>query len=223
MSLSVNYQQEIEVRAPIGTPWQEINAFIQDRAAWIKQRQTEFADLYTKVDYQYITNEVHYFLGRSYQLRVYSSRRNDLIINKNNKSQSRDDKRVLYLGVHALSNPESALYQWYRQQATRVFSARYDYWLKQAQEKLIIDWELSLNVVIKRLKSRWGSYSTRGRINLNLELIRYPQRCLDMIICHELCHVRELRHNKRFFNFLTKLYPDWQEQSQLLSRLSMKY
>ncbi|ODN44001.1 hypothetical protein BGC07_04900 [Piscirickettsia litoralis] len=160
---------------------------------------------------------MHYFLGQPYRLIVYSANNNQV------RLKETGEENRLYLGVHARSCPESALYGWYRDQAKLIFTERYYYWLSQAQEKLMIAPDLTLKFAIKRLKSRWGSYSTRGRINLNLELIRCPQGCLDMIICHELCHVRELKHNKNFFNDLSCLYPDWQAQSQLLARLSMAY
>ena len=60
-------------------------------------------------------------------------------------------------------------------------------------------------VFIKNLKSKWGSCSSMGNINLNLSLMLLPDHLIDYIILHELAHIREHNHGENFWKLLNKL------------------
>ena len=58
---------------------------------------------------------------------------------------------------------------------------------------------------IKSTRSRWGSYSARGNLNLSCYLLLMDGRYVDYTICHELCHSREMNHGPRFWALLDGL------------------
>jgi hypothetical protein len=60
-------------------------------------------------------------------------------------------------------------------------------------------------VFIKNLKSKWGSCSSENNINLNLHIMRLPEKLIDYVILHELAHTKEKNHGKNFWNFLNTL------------------
>ncbi len=60
-------------------------------------------------------------------------------------------------------------------------------------------------VYIKHQKTRWGSYSAKGNINLNLELMLLPDELIDFIILHELAHSRFPNHGKEFHRLVNKI------------------
>ena len=63
-------------------------------------------------------------------------------------------------------------------------------------------------ICIKHNRSNWGSCSSRGNLNLNLNLVRLPAELRDYVILHVLCHLREMNHGPRFHELLESLCLD---------------
>ena len=63
-------------------------------------------------------------------------------------------------------------------------------------------------VRIKHNVSNWGSCSSKGNINLNLNLMRLPAELRDYVMLHELCHLKHLNHGPEFHALLEKVCPD---------------
>ena len=70
------------------------------------------------------------------------------------------------------------------------------------------------------MEAQWGSCSPSGAIHLNPALIRAPRHCIDYVITHELCHLREHNHSKRFYALLQKHDPYWGATKAELDRLA---
>ncbi|MDR2179101.1 MAG: M48 family metallopeptidase [Synergistaceae bacterium] len=66
-------------------------------------------------------------------------------------------------------------------------------------------------VVIKEQKSRWGSCSAKGNVNLNSHLLFLPSHLTRHILLHELCHLKELNHSQAFYELLYHLDPNAQD------------
>ncbi len=60
-------------------------------------------------------------------------------------------------------------------------------------------------VFIKNNVSNWGSCSTKGNINLNMQLMRLPEELRDYVMLHELCHLKQLNHGPEFHALLDSL------------------
>ena len=60
------------------------------------------------------------------------------------------------------------------------------------------------------MSKRWGSYTPRGRIVLNVDLIRASPLLIDYVICHELAHGFYSDHGKQWRDLLNTVMPDWQ-------------
>ena len=73
-------------------------------------------------------------------------------------------------------------------------------------------------VVIKKLKSRWGSATEDGTINLNIVLTNVPKKVADYIIVHELCHLKIKEHSFRFWNLVSKYDPNYRKNISWLDQ-----
>lgn len=60
-------------------------------------------------------------------------------------------------------------------------------------------------VKITGSKSRWGSCSTIGNINLSCYLMLLPPHLMDYVLLHELTHTREMNHGPKFWEILDEL------------------
>lgn len=105
---------------------------------------------------------------------------------------------------------------WYRQRAEKVFQERLDVCQARAKRESIT----ATGLTIRKMKTRWGSCSKTGRILLNLELMQAPKECIDYVIMHELCHLKEHHHGPKFWQLLKKLMPDYESRKKRLDLIA---
>ncbi len=71
-------------------------------------------------------------------------------------------------------------------------------------------------VRIAEQKTRWGSCSERGTLSFNWKLMLAPEGVLDYVIVHEVCHLKEMNHSKKFWAWVEFLLPGYKEQRKWL-------
>jgi len=90
-------------------------------------------------------------------------------------------------------------------------------WLIERGREHLIPWveDLAhkLNIHIERVsircqKTRWGSYSTKGTISLNAQLLFLPKRLVRYVLVHELCHAVHANHSPSFWSLVRTHEPD---------------
>ncbi len=73
-------------------------------------------------------------------------------------------------------------------------------------------------ITITSAKGRFGSCSSRGDISYSYRLMVYPDRAVDYVVVHELCHLVHMNHSKDFYALLGKILPDYKERKVLLKQ-----
>jgi hypothetical protein len=64
-------------------------------------------------------------------------------------------------------------------------------------------------VSVRNQKTRWGSCSRSGNLNFNFRIVYLPDYLVDYIVVHELCHLGELNHSKKFWDLVSLSFPDY--------------
>lgn len=90
-------------------------------------------------------------------------------------------------------------------------------WLIVHAQETLIPWTKSLSqelripiqrIVIRCQKTRWGSYSSKGTVSLNAQLLFVPRRLTRYVLVHELCHAKHLNHSASFWKLVERWEPD---------------
>ena len=208
LSISVHPNQRVTVKAPVDTQVEIIREKVRKKAGWIRKALREF-ELYLpkQPDRRYISGEAHRYLGRQYRLKIIQG-------NDNGVKCLRGQFWVTTKDVNSPNKVKKLLESWYRTKAKRIFSDRLESCHKKFTRHKIDKPTFS----IRKMKTRWGSYSPAGRITLNLELIKAPKDCIDYVIVHELCHMIEPHHGNRFWRLINSFMPEYEDR---LRRLNM--
>jgi hypothetical protein len=75
-------------------------------------------------------------------------------------------------------------------------------------------------VTVRNQRSRWGSCSRRGTVSLNWRLVQAPGFVRDYLVLHELAHLKEMNHSRRFWNEVARLCPEFAEAERWLKQHS---
>ena len=78
-------------------------------------------------------------------------------------------------------------------------------------------------ITIRNQKTRWGSCSRKGNLNFNYKIALLPQRLADYIIVHELCHLGEFNHSKKFWDLVARAIPDHDELRKELKKKGVMF
>lgn len=189
----------VRITAPKRMKDEDIWKFAVSKLGWIKKQRAKYQNLEIQPQKEYITGEKHYFQGRAYLLNV-------IYTNKKQKVEIHNNQMDLYIREDSTREQrEKVMIEWYRSQ------------LKEEIPKFIDKWEQVMGVKVnsfgvKQMKTKWGTCNTNAkRIWINLELAKMNPKCLEYIVVHEMVHLLERYHNKRFYAFMDKYLPGWKE------------
>jgi predicted metal-dependent hydrolase len=212
LGISVLPDLTVEVKAPLDSEFDIVEARVRQRANWILRQQRELARYLPHVPpRQYVSGETHRYLGRQYRLKVVEADREWVKLNRGYLQVTTADKTNRDR-VHTL------LDGWYHKQAGRVFHERLAAVFPRV-ERLGIPYP---ELIIRRLQARWGSCSPDGIITLNLILIQTPKPCIDYVLLHELCHLKENNHSAAFYKLLGHVLPDWERRREQLNAVEVE-
>lgn len=200
----------VEIEAPPGKPQAEIQKAAQKRARWVfDHRQSTMQARKLSLPREYVSGETHFYLGRRHKLIVRAER--------GLPSSVRLTRGRLEVTA-PVSDPAAIrrrLHQWYSDRAQDYLTRKLAEW-SSALPWVGVQPELRLVA----MSTQWGSCSPQGAIHLNPALIRAPRHCIDYVVLHELCHLIEHNHSKRFYAMLDRHMPTWQMAKSELDGLA---
>lgn len=107
--------------------------------------------------------------------------------------------------------PQQALEKWLRQQALAVLQERTAHY---AELMGVVYQSVKLSSAAKR----WGSCSIKGNLNFSWRLVFYPLAVLDYVVVHELSHIGNMNHSRRFWQRVASVLPDYQMRQRWLKQ-----
>lgn len=207
LAIDVHPDLSVVVTAPRGADDSAVEQKMRKRASWIVQQQRFFENYLPPLPpRRYVSGESHRYLGRQYRLRVHDGDEDAVKL-------SRGQITVILTDPTKKDRVRTLVVGWFRRRAEVVFGELFDETaLKAERHGISAD-----SFVIRRMKNRWGSCTKEGRILLNPDLIIAPKACIEYVIAHELCHLRQHNHGPAFYRLLTALMPDWERRRERLN------
>lgn len=195
----------VRVAAPKWLDDEQVRLAVIRRLAWIKEQRRQLRDAVRQSEREMVTGESHYVWGVRRRLRVVERA-------GRGHCEVDGDRLVLYVpeGTDAAARLD-LLRKWQRAK------------LRLAIPPLIEQWEPRIGRSvpawdIRRMKTKWGSCNRdTGHLRFNLELAKKPPRCLEYIVVHEMAHLREPGHSRRFITLMDTLMPDWRHRRDELN------
>ncbi|MEI0492151.1 SprT family zinc-dependent metalloprotease [Brachyspira intermedia] len=202
----------IYVTAPKRVTKKYIYELIEKRKDWIEERKEAIKkknsfDLSKK---ELASGNEVYYLGKSYMLKVLKCQKENIIL----------AGRIMYMYVNIKDKEEYKnsdirkkhilLDTWYKKEALKLF----DLLIKKYTSMM----NLEINTfTVKKLKSKWGSCDTiKKHLTFNLELMKYPISSIEYIVLHELAHLLQANHSKKFYNIVSLYMPEWKKEKKIL-------
>ncbi|PNE03991.1 hypothetical protein A15D_00545 [Alcanivorax sp. MD8A] len=203
LELRILEDGRVQVRAPQRASLRMVQDFVDSRRQWIADQQQRQA---SRPRQRWQDGATLAWRGEPLQMDVCEGR-------------TRVALSGPYLSVR-VAEPEqemavrSAVEGWMRRQAKPVFEdsiERQFHWFEQQGF-------VRPTLRIKKMRTRWGSLSARGYINLNMALLHYPADALDYVVMHELCHLKHMDHGPGFHALMDARMPDWRHRKTLLEQ-----
>ena len=196
---------EVTVSAPLFMPDSDIVEFIKSKKEWILKNQKLIFENKIKAPLKYMNGEKHFLWGEEYTLQLIKNNIKHVLVD--------EDKKILYLQVGPRSTIEKrkkALDEFYRSEMKRAYPEVLDKCSK-------IVGKTPSEVKIRNMKN-WGNCRKQDkRITLNLNLAKKDPICLEYVMIHELCHLIEFNHGKKFKKLMDKFCPNWKEIKKVLN------
>lgn len=208
MEIAVHPDSRVIVKAPIGSAADKIAARLAKRAWWIRKQRSYFQQFIPRtLPRQYAGGETHLYLGRQYRLKIRKGKKGDAKLQGAYFQISTPDQKNRQDVKKLLDN-------WYKEHARKIFAQRLEICFEKAKGlKVPLP-----NIQLRKMSKRWGSCSQAGYILLTPELIKAPLYCIDYVIMHELCHLKDHTHSRKYYRLLAKFMPDWERRKERLER-----
>lgn len=189
------------VSIPLHMKEKEVMKFIRAKMHLVKKYIDKCA--YTHIEYSYSQGETIYIWSNEHTLNI--------IISKQNKCQQNGEYLDLYVTDDRIELKKKVIDNYLRKL------------LQQKAEMYLQIWQHKTGIYInqmriKNMKTRWGSCNIQAkRVWLNLKLAYYDEKCLSYVVLHEILHIIEKSHNKRFYSLLDSFFPEWRAARKALN------
>ena len=198
IALVITPDGHLIVRAPLKAPAAMIEDLIREKRSWILKKIGEIRQRPAATVHAYNEGEMFLYLGRIYPLHIVES---------GNSPIERTDRLCVCRTL--LPDIKHRLKCWYMQEAQREIRARC-MWFSMTTGYT------PKSIRITDARQRWGSCTSTGGLNFSWRLIQAPLEIVDYVIVHELVHLRQPDHSKKFWSKVKDIMPDYERRREWL-------
>jgi predicted metal-dependent hydrolase len=192
IALEITSGATLIVRAPVRASMADIEEIIRHKSSWILRKMNEIRQRPCVTCHEYTEGEMFLYLGRSYPLKI---------VENGSTAIERTDK--LYVSRILVPDIRNQLKRWYMTEAFREIQARCMWFSMNTGH-------VPATIRITDAQQRWGSCTPAGGVNFSWRLIQAPPEMVDYVVVHELVHLSQPDHSKKFWVKVGKIMPDYE-------------
>ena len=194
----------VQAMVPLNYNAKELQDFVASKRDWILKTSKYYSKLKERCGG--LEPSSIYFLGSRYRFNVVKDRQPSTMIS--------DTLKLITFHVTDLRRYKQHMQEWYKQQTARIIADR----LPMLANRFNVKYN---KVSIKDQKSRWASCSKKGNLHFNLLLSAAPPKVIDYVMIHELMHLIEFDHSRRFWRLVNEADPDYKKHREWLTNYSL--
>ena len=198
IGLEVTPAATLIVRAPLRAPAEYIEELIRQKSSWILKKLDEMKRRPLAPCHEYAEGELFFFLGREYPL---------LIMEDTSMTIERSDR--LYVSRTFMPDIRNLLKRWYIEESRKEIHARCMWFSMKTGH-------VPATIRITDARQRWGSCTNKGGLNFSWRLIQVPPEIVDYVVVHELVHISQPDHSKKFWAKMREIMPDYERRRKWL-------
>jgi predicted metal-dependent hydrolase len=192
--VNVHAHTGVEVVLPARAPERAAAAAVSELRPWIESRLREAQQVLARIAAR--AGTVPYLDGTL-----------ELVPQPGRQRVHRDGARLLVPD----GDPRPALERFYRRAARAEIEPRLDRATALAGTPYT-------GLDIRAQRTRWGSCSSAGHMSFNWRLLLAPERVLEYVVWHEVCHLQVHDHSTRFWSLVERYWPGYREDRTWLRR-----
>jgi predicted metal-dependent hydrolase len=188
----------LSVAAPLRAPLHDIESFMRDKERWILAKLEEWASVPRPAVLHVASGESMPLFGAEVMIEV----------REGGRAVRQQADRLLVFAPGPLRLVEILL-GWLKTKALESLAPRVEHFAGL----------LGLpapSIALSSARGQWGVCTEGGPIRLSWRLVHLAPALADYVVAHEVAHLVEMNHSKRFWNLVAKLYPAWRETRERL-------
>lgn len=189
IALVISDKGELIIRVPKRTSERIIKEVMEERKDWITEKLYKMKQSIRRFPrLQLETSESILFMGEGYEIVLNDSKR---VVLK--------DEKIL---IPDIPQRREYLIRFYKKMAKQILTEKTEYYAN------IMDIQYN-QTKITSAKGRWGSCNSEGTICYSWYLLMCPNKVIDYVIVHELCHRLHMDHSITFWECVERVLPDY--------------
>ena len=197
------HEGKVSLVVPDNLSESRIHEIMTQKTRWIRSKLLLYRETVPLKPKEYVSGESFTYLGKNYRLKVAIASR-PFVKLVNSRLRVALPERSL-----TPNKVKNVLTDWYRTRAEQKLQEKIERYAKLIGVQ-------PASVRIKTFKSRWGSCSSKGDLLFNWKIIIAPNRIVDYVVVHELCHLKQHNHSPLFWTCVERAMPDYRECRQWL-------
>jgi len=183
----------LSVAAPGYTPIHEVEAFIHEKSRWVLKKLSEWRNAPKPQTVTWVDGETFALFGDMVAIELAPGSREIVL-----------EEGRLRIGLAPDAAPAAVRKRaiaWLKARARDFFAGRVQHYA----DKLRVP---APTLALSSARTQWGICTEGGHVRINWRLAHLPVRLIDYVVAHELAHLKQMNHSKRFWAVVESLYPD---------------